>query len=58
MNTQKKKLTLDRETLRDLTAQNGAGVKGGIKLTKANSKGKVCPTGACTGRECYSVGCW
>ncbi len=37
MRKQPKKLTLNRETLRDLTATNAGQVKGGVK-----SKGKGC----------------
>ncbi len=45
MDKQRKKLTLNKETLRDLTAQNAGEVKGGC------SKSAIVPTCLC------SVGC-
>jgi hypothetical protein len=62
---QQKKLTLKRETLRDLMAQNAAGVKGGAKLPPTYKK--KCATGTCDS-ICYcgdtyygcgtGVACW
>ena len=46
MNTQKWKLTLNKETLRDLTTQNAGDVKGG-KKTVPNTHGKKCLTVTC-----------
>ena len=50
MKRQTKKLTLDKETLRDLTAQNAGLVKGGYK-----SHGKGCYHWT---RKCTTYGCW
>ncbi len=44
-----RKLILSRETLRDLTAQNGGEIRGGGKGGARPTKGKNCPTGGCTG---------
>ena len=55
MNTQKKQLTLKKETLRDLTVQNSGEVKGGKKPGKPNTKKCVptmmypCTAGLCPG---------
>ncbi len=48
MKKQPKKLTLNRETLRDLTAHNAGGVKGGVK-----SKGKGCNKTVTCDVTCY-----
>ena len=64
-----KKLTLQRETLRDLTTHSAGEVKGGAKTKRcqphsyrgATMCGYTCPTGDCTGYTCYncgSAGCW
>ncbi len=70
MNRQKKKLTLNKETLRDLMAHNAGEVKGGDRSKKCNKPptgggatgcGPTCPTYTCTqvNTYCYcSVGCW
>ncbi len=62
MNKQRKKLTLNKETLRDLTADNAGWVKGGPKGGNAthNKKcvtrgGPTCPSNAPScGTLCYS----
>lgn len=61
MNTQKKKLTLNKETLRDLTAHNAGEVKAGAKGGNGKGKGqyptKKCdPTITCAG-ICDTVNC-
>ncbi len=52
--TKVKKLVLKKETLRDLTAQNAGGVKGG-----ARTHGKKCATGGCPtgGQTCAGYTC-
>ena len=57
-----KKLTLNKETLRDLTAQNAGEVKGGGKTMnkKCATRGRTCVGGTCGGYTCntqYSCGC-
>ncbi len=42
-----RKLILSRETLRDLTAQNGGEIRGGGKGGVRPTKGKNCPTLGC-----------
>ncbi len=44
-----KKLVLKKETLRDLTAQNAGGVKGGKTRTKNCVSTSLCPSRTCTG---------
>jgi hypothetical protein len=44
--TKSKKLTLKKETLRDLTARNAGEVKGGAKSIPGNTR--KCVTGTCT----------
>jgi hypothetical protein len=62
MNRQKKKLTLNKETLRDLMAQNPGEVKGGgrtngKKCVKATEAGVTCPTNpSCYGYTCATCG--
>ncbi len=55
MGKQRKKLTLNKETLRDLTEQNAGEVKGGPKGGK--TKNKCLTQGAtCTGYPCHTCG--
>ena len=59
MNKQKKKLTLNKETLCDLTARNAGEVKAGKKGGNGNTK-KACATGGCVDSwlQCQTVVCW
>ena len=51
MKKQLKKLTLNKETLRDLTAQNAAMVKGELYYTGYSGNQKICT------RTCYALIC-
>ncbi len=48
MNNQRKKLTLNKETLRDLTPQNATGVKGGTFTLMDCQRTLMCQTLGCT----------
>ncbi len=60
MKKQPKKLTLNKETLRDLTAQNAGEVKGGVTIPPGACSGWCsynCATVGCATRNCVTVGC-
>lgn len=56
MNKQRKKLTLNKETLRDLTPQNTGEVKGGTSRVSCASCSYCCPSIACTYATCKCHG--
>ena len=57
MTTKKEKLTLRRETLRDLTTHNAGDVKGGKKIATMHKKcGTV--TADCPPPPPYTYACW
>lgn len=57
MKKQLRKLTLNKETLRDLTTQNAAGVKGGDKSKNCNHTLFYCGTKHCRTANCASLYC-
>ncbi len=62
MNKQKKKLTLNKETLRDLTAQNARHVKGGgfsqRKKCQTQFNCTVTCVHTCENMQCSAQACW
>jgi hypothetical protein len=62
-----KKLTLNKETLRDLMAKNAGEVKGAARTNGRKCQpsgggptrcGPTCPTEGCTTNCWYTTGCW
>ena len=52
-----KKLTLNKETLRDLTADHAADVKGGGRATRTCTSSLECTLGGCPTFMCPTVFC-